>query len=121
MSRTTPTLRDAAHACTVNIERLEGRQLMSATPPAFVQTNLVSNGATTAAHTDIYLVNPWGVAVTKTGAIWVSDGGTGLSTVYDSAGVLGQPIVTIPAPTGSPGPSKPTGVVFNTAKAFNIP
>src|SRR3954465_11587242 len=77
-------------------EALERRQLMSAAAPAFVQTNLVSDGAVAATHTDPNLVNPWGIAVTRFGTTWVSDEGTGTSTVYDQAGTPGTPVVTIP-------------------------
>ena len=105
-------------------EPLESRQLFAVTLPAFTETDLVSDGATPAQHTDPNLVNPWGVAVAKDGAIWVSDADTGVTTLYDQAGNPSPPVVTIPAgsaggtaPTGSP-----TGAIFNTAgKAFDLP
>src|SRR3954468_5539280 len=96
------------------IEPLERRQLMAATLPTFVQTNLISDGAVAATHTDANLVNPWGIAVTSFGTIWVSNEGTGTSTVYDQAGPPGTPVVTIPAAGGSNGDNGPTGVVFNS-------
>jgi uncharacterized protein (TIGR03118 family) len=106
----------------LNVEPLERRQLMAATAPAFVQTNLVSDGAVTATHTDANLVNPWGLAVTSFGTIWVGNEGTGTSTVYDQAGTPGTPVVSIAAPAGTdPGDSGPTGVVFNATKSFNLP
>src|SRR5687768_6928709 len=94
---------------------------MAATLPAFVQTNLVSDGAVTAAHIDANLVNPWGIAVTTAGAFWVGNEGTSTSTVYDQSGTPGLPVVTIPAPGGVPGANPPTGVVFNRTKSFNLP
>lgn len=48
---------------------------------------------------------------------WVSDNGTGVSTLYNGSGTP-QPsnnplVVTIPPPAGGTPPSAPTGVVFN--------
>jgi uncharacterized protein (TIGR03118 family) len=106
------------------IEPLEARQLLSAALPQFNQTNLVSDGATPAQHTDPNLVNPWGVAITNTGAIWVADNGTGVTTLYDQNGNPSPPVVTIPTPAGAaPGStSSPSGAVFNNAgKAFDLP
>jgi len=94
---------------------------MAVTMPAFVQTNLVSDGAVTATHTDANLVNPWGIAVTNFGTIWVGNEGTSTSTVYDQAGTPGSPVVTIPAPGGASGENPPSGVVFNATKSFNLP
>jgi hypothetical protein len=47
-------------------------------------TNLQSDIAGVATHTDANLVNPWGMAVpSPTGPIWVSDNGAGVSTLYN--------------------------------------
>jgi uncharacterized protein (TIGR03118 family) len=78
-----------------------------------VQTNLVSNGAVPAVTIDPNLVNPWGLARSPTSPFWVSDNGTGVSTLYNGAGAKIPLTVTIPAPAGSTDPSAPTGVVFN--------
>jgi hypothetical protein len=40
---------------------------------SYVQTNLVSDGFLPAEHTDPNLINPWGVANSRTGPFWVSD------------------------------------------------
>src|SRR5207245_405206 len=59
--------------------------------------NLQSDIPGVAAHTDPNLVNPWGMAANSTGTrIWVSDNGTGVSTIYDLAGNAQSLIVTIP-------------------------
>lgn len=85
---------------------------------AFTQTNLVSDIPGVAISTDPRLVNPWGISFAPTGPFWISDAGTGLSTVYNSAGVpLATPVSTIPNPSG--GISTPTGQVFNAGSAFN--
>src|SRR5690242_16131433 len=77
-------------------EPLESRQLFAVTLPAFTETDLVSDGAVPAQHTDANLVNPWGVAITKAGAIWVADNGAGVTTLYDQSGNPSPPVVTIP-------------------------
>ncbi|MFO1430220.1 MAG: TIGR03118 family protein [Candidatus Competibacteraceae bacterium] len=95
---------------------------------SYRQTNLVSDGAVSAAYTDRNLVNPWGISFSPTGPFWVSDNGTGISTLYNGAG---QPfplspasplVVTIPLPTGSPTGTRatPTGQVFNGTSGFVI-
>ena len=82
------------------------------------QSNLVSDGAVPAHTIDPYLVNPWGVSFGPTGPFWVSDNGTGVTTIYNGSGdpvqVAGNTAITIPAPPGQSGPSAPTGQVFNT-------
>ncbi len=92
---------------------------------SFVQTNLVSDGFVPAAHIDESLINPWGIASGPNGPFWVSDNGTGVTTVYDGNGNLipigGHSSITIAAPHGQTEPSAPTGQVFNsTGTGFNI-
>jgi uncharacterized protein (TIGR03118 family) len=102
------------------IERLEGRQLLSAANavPVIAQTDLVSNGAVPAAHTDANLVNAWGMAISNVGNVWVANNGTGTSTVYDQAGNSQNLVVTIPG-TGTAA-AFPTGTVFHKGKGFNV-
>jgi uncharacterized protein (TIGR03118 family) len=76
-------------------------------------TNLVSDVPGLAARTDPDLVNPWGLIATGTSPWWVADNGTGLSTLYNAAGVKQGLIVTIAKPPGDPDPATPTGVVNN--------
>src|SRR5712692_5913044 len=84
----------------------------------YQQHNLVSDGFVPADHVDSNLVNPWGMASSPTSPFWVSDNGTGVSTLYNGAGQpfpVGSPlVVTIPPPTGGPATGTPTGQVFNT-------
>src|SRR5437016_2686240 len=70
------------------LEELENRCLLSSAFPSFtyVQNNLVSDVSGMADTTDANLVNPWGLAFSPTGPFWVADNGTGVSTVYDTAG-----------------------------------
>ena len=50
-------------------------------------TNLQSDIAGVATHVDPNLVNPWGMSVSApNGTIWVSDNGTGVSTLYGQDG-----------------------------------
>jgi len=78
----------------------------------YKQVNLVSDIEGLAAVTDPNLVNPWGVAFSSTSPFWVSDNGTGVSTLYNGEGTPVPLIVTIPPPSGSTGTSTPTGTVF---------
>jgi uncharacterized protein (TIGR03118 family) len=81
----------------------------------FTQTNLVSDGLVPAAHIDPNLINPWGVAYSSASPFWVSDNGTGVSTLYDGTGIPQPLVVTIATPPGqNPGTAAPTGQVFNT-------
>jgi len=79
----------------------------------YIQTNLVSDVPGLAPVTDPNLVNPWGLASSSTSPWWVADNGTGVSTLYNGAGVKQALTVTIPPPVGGTPPSTPTGVVFN--------
>jgi uncharacterized protein (TIGR03118 family) len=78
--------------------------------------NLVSNVAGVAEQTDPGMVDPWGFS-NPGSPFWLSDHGSGLSTVYAGTGVPNaNVIVTIPAAGGS-GTGKPTGQVQNSAGA----
>ena len=48
--------------------------------------NQQSDIAGVAEHVDPNLVNPWGMAASSNGTIWVSDNGTGVSTLYNQDG-----------------------------------
>jgi uncharacterized protein (TIGR03118 family) len=83
----------------------------------FTQTNLVSDIPGLAKTTDPDLINPWGVAFSAASPFWVSDNGTGKSTLYNGDGVKQGLVVTIPGTGGDPG--APTGMVFNSSTNFN--
>jgi uncharacterized protein (TIGR03118 family) len=83
------------------------------------QTNLVSDQPGVAEVTDPNLVNPWGISFSATSPYWISDNGTGLSTLYrGSAPIVQSLVVTIPPPAGQSGPAAPTGTVFNSTSGF---
>jgi uncharacterized protein (TIGR03118 family) len=82
--------------------------------------NFQSDIAGVAQHTDRNLVNPWGMAVSPGGTIWVSDNGTGVSTLYDQNGNANSLIVEIPAAKHNKDGGNPTGVVFNGTSFFQV-
>ena len=84
-------------------------------------TNLDSNQTKGARTDDPLIVNAWGMARSATGPWWVSDQGSGWSTVYDGAGVKQTLVVSIPAAAGSP-VGQPTGMVVNpsTSGEFTV-
>src|ERR1700730_18181122 len=76
----------------------------------YAQKNLVSDLTGMAAHTDLNLVNAWGIDRSPTGPWWVNSSGKGLSIVYDSTGApapAGKPLVVKIPPAGA---SSPTGI-----------
>ncbi len=74
--------------------------------------NLVSNQAGAAKFTDPLLVNAWGLARSGGGPFWISDQGSGWSTLYNGQGVKQGLQVVVPSESGA-GPGSPTGIVFN--------
>jgi uncharacterized protein (TIGR03118 family) len=81
----------------------------------YQEHNLVSDIPLLADFVDPNLVNPWGIASTATSPFWISDNGTGVSTLYRGTGQPVPLVVTIPSLSGGSG--SPTGVVFNTNSA----
>lgn len=79
----------------------------------YVQTNLSSNIPGRAANTDPQMQNPWGISFGPTSPFWVSDNGTGVSTLYNGLGVKQGLVVTIPG-------GVPTGQVFNSSAPGNF-
>ena len=85
---------------------------------AVVETDLVSDGATKAAFKDPNLINPWGISYSPLGEFWVSDNGTGLTTLYNTSGMPQSLVVAIPGAGGVAG--APTGQVFNSTSGFQV-
>lgn len=86
---------------------------------AYIVRNLVSDLSGLAPVTDTNLVNPWGLTRSASSPWWVSDNGTGVSTLYRGDGSIvspPSPVTIPPAPGGAP-PSAPTGTVFNPNSA----
>jgi uncharacterized protein (TIGR03118 family) len=82
-------------------------------------TNLVSNQVGQAKHTDPLLVNAWGLVYAPGSPFWISDNGSGWSTLYDGAGNKQGLEVEIPSANGS-GTGSPTGIVFNGSNDFQV-
>lgn len=94
--------------------------LKSPANTAFKITKLVSNQSGKAKNTDPNLVNPWGLSQAPGGPVWVSDNGTGLTTVYDEGtGTNTGTVVTIPdgSPTGQV--YVPSGTGFDVTENGN--
>ena len=95
---------------------------------AYVETDLVVNRQTGTVPTltdsdgithvakffDATLVNPWGIAESGTSPFWIAQGGSGVSTLLNSAGATQPLVVSIPHPSNPLGDGGiPTGTVFN--------
>ncbi len=82
-------------------------------------TNLVSNQFATARHIDPLMVNAWGLARGAGGPFWISDAGSGWSTLYNGQGAIQSLQVLVPSASGA-GPGSPTGIVFNGSPDFQL-
>ncbi len=105
-----------------SLEPLEDRYVPST---VYLQNNLVSDIAGVARFTDPNLVNAWGITASPNGPFWISDNGTGVSTLYDGNGhslpAASPLVVTIPLPPGSTASNaSPTGIVFNSTSDFTV-
>jgi uncharacterized protein (TIGR03118 family) len=88
---------------------------------SFAVTNLVTDDQTvnTAQTTDSDLVNAWGVSYGPSSPFWVSDNGTGVSTLY-SVDPNTNATAKVPLTVTIPGDGSVTGQAFNgNANAFN--
>ena len=93
----------------------------SARADTYSWTNFQSDIAGVAQHVDPNLVNPWGMSVSSpNGTIWVSDNGTGVSTLYGQDGTARSLVVTIPTAARNRGAGNPTGQVFNNTSFFQV-
>jgi uncharacterized protein (TIGR03118 family) len=103
------SLAATATICTATVVRADNDDF------AYKQTNLVSDGAVPAQSTDPQLKNPWGIAAVPGAPFWISDNGTGVSTLYNGLGSTVPLTVKIPTPSGAPADSHatPTGIVWN--------
>src|SRR5712671_4412595 len=93
---------------------------VSARADTYSWTNFQSDIAGVAQHTDPNLVNPWGMSVSTGGTLWVSDNGTGVSTLYNQDGTANPLVVEIPTAARNRGTGNPTGQVFNSTGFFQV-
>lgn len=92
----------------------------SARADTYSWTNFQSDIAGVAQHTDSNLVNPWGMALSASGTIWVSDNGAGVSTLYNQDGTTVPLVVEIPIAAQNTEGANPTGTVFNDTGFFQV-
>ena len=122
----------------VNTQHLSGRTALlafailfvaSSVTPVFAQykrTDLASNQPGVAPSTDRqHLITSWGLTALPTSPFWLSDNGSGFSTLYTGGGQQIPLFVTIPASASSPAGTAgtPTGTVANispTATDFTV-
>jgi len=84
----------------------------------YQQHNLLSDQAGAANKVDPNLVNAWGLVSGPTTPWWISDNGTGRSTLYNvSTGTI-PAVFVVPGAGG--GQSAPTGIVFNGGTSFVV-
>lgn len=86
-----------------------------ALPNNFQQTNLLSNGSTRAARTDVTFVNPMGLITDPSGALRIVGNGAGNSPAIDGTGASADVTVNIPNLPGQSGSSKPAAGVFSSS------
>ncbi|HSY19295.1 MAG TPA: TIGR03118 family protein [Candidatus Acidoferrales bacterium] len=88
---------------------------------AYVQSNLVSDLAGIAQIQDTNLVNPWGISFSASSPFWISDNGSGLSTLYAVTNDSGSSphVVTQGLKVSIPGDGVPTGQLFDGVGSFN--
>jgi len=83
----------------------------------YLQHNLVSDLPGVGDLQDSSLVNSWGLVSSTTSPFWVSNNGTGTSTLYNTSGSSGPAVVKVALTNLSCQcvvvPGDPTGVVFN--------
>src|SRR5256886_14115249 len=60
------------------------------------------------------------MSVSPSGTSWVSDNGTGVSSLYHQDGTAVSLVVTIPTAARNRGTGNPTGVVFNNTPFFQV-
>jgi uncharacterized protein (TIGR03118 family) len=85
----------------------------------YTATLLDSNVTGHGRHIDPLLVNGWGLAYLPSAPFWVSDAGSGWSTLYDGSGTPQSLQVLVPAANGMYGGS-PTGIVANSSNEFLV-
>ncbi len=91
-----------------------------ATAQGYLQLNLVSSTPGQALHTDPNLVVGWGIAASGGSPWWVSNAGSGTSTLYNGFGKATPLVVTIPPAPSTAGGGSPTGIVFNGTSDFAV-
>jgi uncharacterized protein (TIGR03118 family) len=92
--------------------------LPTATRGQYARADLTSNQSGVAPNLNPELINAWGLVQLGTSPIWLSDNGTGLSTLYTGTGLQLGLVVVVPGLDGAPG--TPTGIVGNTGASTDF-
>ena len=94
----------------------------NSTANGFIWKNLVSDIAGVGHHTDPNLINPWGIAVTPSGTIYVNGNGTGITSVYnlDGSAASNPSSINIPKSATNAGTANPTGITGNSSANFKV-
>jgi uncharacterized protein (TIGR03118 family) len=92
---------------------------------SFDWENLQSDIHGVAEQTDLHVVNPWGLALSPSGKIYVVDNGTGVATVYFQDGTRAPNstsplVIAIPRSATNTEGANPTGIVSNTTSFFKV-
>jgi uncharacterized protein (TIGR03118 family) len=83
----------------------------------YAQQNLLSDGSTPGVQVDPNLVNAWGIASSPTSPWWISNNGTGTTTLY-RVNTRVTSFFSVPGANGQL--AKPTGMVFNGGTGFVV-
>jgi uncharacterized protein (TIGR03118 family) len=107
----------ATATCIPSVTKAERNEATS----RYQQINLVSDIAGVAQVQDTNLVNAWGISYHPTFPFWISDNGTGKTTLYSVTNdASGSPhAATVPVVVSIPGRGSATGQVINNSTAFN--
>jgi uncharacterized protein (TIGR03118 family) len=87
---------------------------------AYQVRNLVSDIPDLADHTDPTLKGAWGISASPASPFWISDAGSGVSTLYTTNGTPVPLVVTIPPSKAGGTAGTPTGTVFNGTSGFAL-
>ena len=84
----------------------------------YTRMDLNSNQSGGAPNLNPQLINAWGIVQLGTSPIWLSDNGSGFSTLYTGTGAQLGLIVVVPGLGGAQG--TPTGIVGNTGASTDF-
>ncbi len=87
---------------------------------AYLVRNLVSDIPDLADNTDPNLMGAWGVSESSGSPFWISDAGSGFSTLYSTNGSPIPLVVTIQVSKAGGSAGVPTGTVFNGTSGFAL-
>jgi uncharacterized protein (TIGR03118 family) len=87
---------------------------------AYLVRNLVSDIPDLADYTDPNLMGAWGISESSGSPFWISDAGSGFSTLYSTNGSPIPLVVTIQVSKAGGSAGVPTGTVFNGTSGFAV-